>query len=121
MVADQDEHAAREIGQVEGYGRGESFDSRRRQSRGRVLLDTFEGPPRILINNLGVGDARPFTQITDEQWAQSFQTNLMGTVRRNMRSAFLPKMAERGCGCDREYGLRSGEAAGTGVYGLRRV
>jgi NAD(P)-dependent dehydrogenase (short-subunit alcohol dehydrogenase family) len=60
------------------------------------VLETFNGAPDILINNLGVGDAAPFTQISDEQWAQSFQTNLMGTVR--TCRALVPKMAERGSG-----------------------
>jgi NAD(P)-dependent dehydrogenase (short-subunit alcohol dehydrogenase family) len=59
-------------------------------------LDAFKGPPDILINNLGVGDARPFTQISDEQWAQSFQINVMGTVR--MCRALVPQMTARGSG-----------------------
>jgi NAD(P)-dependent dehydrogenase (short-subunit alcohol dehydrogenase family) len=59
-------------------------------------LDAFGGPPDILINNLGVGDAVPFEQISDEQWAQSFQINLMGTVR--MCRAIVPRMAARGSG-----------------------
>ena len=60
------------------------------------VLETFNGAPEILINNLGVGDARPFTQISDEQWAQSFQINVMGTVR--TCRALIPKMAARGSG-----------------------
>jgi NAD(P)-dependent dehydrogenase (short-subunit alcohol dehydrogenase family) len=59
-------------------------------------LETFNGPPDILINNLGVGDASQFTEISDEKWAQSFQVNVMGTVR--MCRALVPKMAERGSG-----------------------
>ena len=60
------------------------------------VMREFGGAPDILINNLGVGDATPFTQISDERWAQSFQVNLMGTVR--ICRAMLPKMAERGSG-----------------------
>ena len=97
VVADQDENTLREksarwkgtvaanLSTAAGVDRAVAY-----------VLDTFKGPPDILINNLGVGDARPFTQISDEQWAQSFQTNLMGTVR--MCRAFLPTMAERGSG-----------------------
>jgi NAD(P)-dependent dehydrogenase (short-subunit alcohol dehydrogenase family) len=59
-------------------------------------LETFNGPPDILINNLGVADAAPFTQISDEQWAHSFQINVMGTVR--MCRALVPRMAARGSG-----------------------
>jgi len=60
------------------------------------VLETFKGPPDILINNLGVGNAAPFSEVSDEQWAQSFQINLMGTVR--ACRALVPKMAERGSG-----------------------
>ena len=52
--------------------------------------------PDILINNLGVGNATPFEQATDEVWSQSFQVNLMGTVR--TCRAFLPRMVARGSG-----------------------
>jgi NAD(P)-dependent dehydrogenase (short-subunit alcohol dehydrogenase family) len=61
-----------------------------------TVLETFKGPPDILINNLGVGNAAPFSEVSDEQWAQSFQINLMGTVR--ACRALVPKMAERGSG-----------------------
>jgi NAD(P)-dependent dehydrogenase (short-subunit alcohol dehydrogenase family) len=62
----------------------------------QYVFDTFKGPPDILINNLGVGDATPFEEISDERWARSFQINVMGTAR--ACRAFLPKMAERGSG-----------------------
>jgi NAD(P)-dependent dehydrogenase (short-subunit alcohol dehydrogenase family) len=59
-------------------------------------VGTYGGPPDILINNLGVADAVPFAQISDEQWARSFQVNLMGTVR--VCRALVPQMAVRGSG-----------------------
>ena len=60
------------------------------------VLDTFGGAPEILINNLGVADAAPFADISDERWAQSFQINVMGCVR--VCRALLPKMSQRGSG-----------------------
>jgi NAD(P)-dependent dehydrogenase (short-subunit alcohol dehydrogenase family) len=54
----------------------------------------FGRAPDILINNLGVGNSTPFEETTDEIWAQSFQVNLMGTVR--TCRAFIPKMVARG-------------------------
>src|SRR5580700_1556700 len=57
---------------------------------------TFGGSPDILINNLGVGDAARFEEITDERWADSLAVNLMGTVR--ICRALLPQMAKRGSG-----------------------
>jgi NAD(P)-dependent dehydrogenase (short-subunit alcohol dehydrogenase family) len=60
------------------------------------VLDTFSGPPDILINNLGVGDSTPFEEVSDERWARSFDINLMGSVR--LCRALVPKMAEVGNG-----------------------
>jgi NAD(P)-dependent dehydrogenase (short-subunit alcohol dehydrogenase family) len=97
IVADQDEAALREkskkwkgtvaanLSTPEGIDRAVSH-----------ALAAFDGPPDILINNLGVADAAPFAQISDGQWAQSFQTNVMGCVR--ACRALVPKMAERGSG-----------------------
>jgi len=62
----------------------------------RFAVDTFGGPPDIVINNLGVGNASPFEQLSDDQWVESFQVNLMGTVR--TCRALVPAMAERGSG-----------------------
>lgn len=61
-----------------------------------AVLDTFGDAPDILINNLGVGTSAPFTEVTDEAWAASFQVNLMGAVRASR--AFIPRMAARGSG-----------------------
>lgn len=60
------------------------------------VLDTFGRAPDILINNLGVGNAAPFEEVTDEAWAASFQVNLMGTIRASR--ALIPLMAARGGG-----------------------
>jgi len=60
------------------------------------VLQTFGRSPDILINNLGVGNSTPFEQLTDDQWLQSFQVNLLGTVR--ISRAIVPKMAAQGGG-----------------------
>ena len=60
------------------------------------VLQTFGRPPDILVNNLGVGDATPFEDISDERWARSIDVNLMGTVR--TCRALVPKMAAHGSG-----------------------
>lgn len=57
-------------------------------------LDTFGRAPDILVNNLGVGNAASFQEISDEAWARSFEINLMGCVR--MCRALVPMMAELG-------------------------
>jgi NAD(P)-dependent dehydrogenase (short-subunit alcohol dehydrogenase family) len=61
-----------------------------------AMRTTFGGPPDILINNLGVGDAALFEEITDERWSNSLAVNLMGTIR--ICRALLPEMAKRGSG-----------------------
>lgn len=60
------------------------------------LLTSLGRAPDILINNLGVGNAAPFEEVSDETWAASFQVNLMGTVR--VSRALVPQMAARGAG-----------------------
>jgi NAD(P)-dependent dehydrogenase (short-subunit alcohol dehydrogenase family) len=60
------------------------------------VLGTFGRAPDIVINNLGVGDAIPFEQITDEKWARSIEVNMMGCVR--TCRALVPRMAELGGG-----------------------
>jgi NAD(P)-dependent dehydrogenase (short-subunit alcohol dehydrogenase family) len=56
------------------------------------VLHTFGRPPDILVNNLGVGDATPFEEISEERWDRSFNINLMGSVR--TLKALLPRMAD---------------------------
>lgn len=58
------------------------------------VLDTFGRAPDILVNNLGVGNAASFEEVSDEAWARSFDINLMGCVR--MCRGLVPKMAEQG-------------------------
>src|SRR6201996_887409 len=58
------------------------------------VLATFGRAPDILVNNLGVGNAASFEELSDERWAQSFQVNLMGCIR--TCRALLPRMAELG-------------------------
>lgn len=59
-----------------------------------AALRTFGRAPDILINNLGVGNAAAFEEISDEVWAQSFNINLMGTIR--TCRALIPAMAKQG-------------------------
>ena len=59
-----------------------------------AALRTFDRAPDILINNLGVGNAATFEEISDEVWAQSININLMGTIR--TCRALIPAMAKQG-------------------------
>ena len=61
-----------------------------------AVLTAFGGAPDIVVNNLGVGNAASFEDISDERWSSSIAINLMGTVR--ICRALLPQMAKRGSG-----------------------
>jgi NAD(P)-dependent dehydrogenase (short-subunit alcohol dehydrogenase family) len=57
-------------------------------------LQRFGRAPDILINNLGLADAAPFQELSDDRWARAFSINLMGAVR--TCRTLLPAMAELG-------------------------
>jgi NAD(P)-dependent dehydrogenase (short-subunit alcohol dehydrogenase family) len=50
----------------------------------------------ILVNNLGTARPKPFAEITDEDWLNLFQFNVMSGVR--MARHHLPRMVKRGWG-----------------------
>jgi len=58
------------------------------------VLTTFGRAPDILINNLGVGTASSFEDLSDEHWARSIEINLMGCIR--TCRILVPRMAELG-------------------------
>jgi 3-oxoacyl-[acyl-carrier protein] reductase len=54
------------------------------------------GDVDVLVNNVGVAYQRTFEEVTDEQWDELWQLNVMSYVR-TIR-AVLPQMKERGAG-----------------------
>ena len=50
----------------------------------------------ILVNNVGIYDAKPFFEIADAEWFHFFETNVMSGVR--LSRAYLPGMLERNWG-----------------------
>lgn len=50
----------------------------------------------ILVNNLGIYEAKPFAEIPDEDWFRLFETNVMSGVR--LARSYLPAMRERDWG-----------------------
>jgi NAD(P)-dependent dehydrogenase (short-subunit alcohol dehydrogenase family) len=68
-------------------------------------LDSKEGVARlaelvaevdVLVNNVGIFEAKPFEQITDEEWLRIFEVNVMSGVRLSRR--YLPSMLRKGWG-----------------------
>lgn len=50
----------------------------------------------VLVNNLGIFDAKPFEQIPDAEWLRFFEVNVLSGVR--LSRAYLPGMRERNWG-----------------------
>jgi NAD(P)-dependent dehydrogenase (short-subunit alcohol dehydrogenase family) len=50
----------------------------------------------ILVNNLGIYEAKPFFDISDAEWRRFFETNVMSGVR--LSRAYLPGMLQRNWG-----------------------
>lgn len=50
----------------------------------------------VLVNNLGIFEAVPAREVTDEQWRRYFDVNVLSAVR--LIRAYLPGMAEKGWG-----------------------
>jgi NAD(P)-dependent dehydrogenase (short-subunit alcohol dehydrogenase family) len=97
IVADQDGAALREKGHAwRGTVAADLATAKGVEEAAGYVLETFGQPPDILVNNLGVGNATPFEDTSDEVWARSIEVNLMGTVR--MCRALVPRMAARGSG-----------------------
>ena len=50
----------------------------------------------VLVNNLGIFEAVPAREISDEQWRQYFDVNVLSAVR--LIRSYLPGMIEKGWG-----------------------
>jgi NAD(P)-dependent dehydrogenase (short-subunit alcohol dehydrogenase family) len=50
----------------------------------------------VLVNNVGIFEAKPFESITDEEWLEIFEVNVMSGVR--LTRAYLPAMRRRDWG-----------------------
>ena len=50
----------------------------------------------ILVNNLGIFEAKPFAEITDEDWLRFFEVNVLSGAR--LSRFYLPKMLEKNWG-----------------------
>lgn len=50
----------------------------------------------VLVNNLGISEARPALEITDDEWRRFFEVNVLAAVR--LTRAYLPAMTAQGWG-----------------------
>ena len=61
-----------------------------------VLLREINRPVDILVNNVGMFTVQPFFEISDAEWADMYQLNVMSGVR--LARALMPAMLESGWG-----------------------
>jgi NAD(P)-dependent dehydrogenase (short-subunit alcohol dehydrogenase family) len=54
------------------------------------------GDTDIIVNNVGIYEAKPFEQITDGEWLRMFDSNVMSGIR--LSRHYAPRMRERGWG-----------------------
>ncbi|MDQ0734714.1 SDR family NAD(P)-dependent oxidoreductase [Arthrobacter agilis] len=59
-------------------------------------LVTSLGPVDILVNNVGLFEVKPFADLSDDDWSDYFDVNLMSGVR--LSRALLPGMLDTGWG-----------------------
>jgi 3-oxoacyl-[acyl-carrier protein] reductase len=71
------------------------------------------GPVEILVNNVGFAEIRSFDDLTDENWEQLWQLNVMSYVR--SIQAVLPGMRERGFGRIVNVSSTAGKRPSTGM------
>jgi len=83
--------AVREIG---GGARGIAADLGTARGAARLLAELPEVD--VLVNNVGIFEARPFTEIRDEDWLRLFETNVLSGVR--LSRGYLPAMVRTGWG-----------------------
>jgi NAD(P)-dependent dehydrogenase (short-subunit alcohol dehydrogenase family) len=62
------------------------------------VRDTIKNLPHvdILVNNVGIFEPKPFTEIPDEDWFRFFEVNVMSGVR--LSRHYLPQMLEQNWG-----------------------
>jgi NAD(P)-dependent dehydrogenase (short-subunit alcohol dehydrogenase family) len=60
-----------------------------------VLTGQFQSVD-ILVNNLGIFEPKPFTEITDEDWLRFFEVNVLSGVR--LSRFYLPQMLQKNWG-----------------------
>jgi len=75
--------------------RGDGIDVTAADAAERIA-ERAPGPVDILVNNAGISTVRALEDVTDEEWYEQWELNVMASMR--LMRAFAPGMAERGWG-----------------------
>jgi Dehydrogenases with different specificities (related to short-chain alcohol dehydrogenases) len=89
----------RTIEELSGYGtvHGAAADLSKTDEAAAFIEKVNEiGDIDILVNNLGFFEVKDFADVTDEEWNQYFEVNVMSAVRTSRH--FLPKMLAKNSG-----------------------
>jgi 3-oxoacyl-[acyl-carrier protein] reductase len=93
--------AAAELLEAEGVrvlrvSRADGIDITAPGAAERILERAGDAGVDILVNNAGTSAVRPIEQLTDEDWQQQWELNVLGPMR--LMRALAPAMADRGWG-----------------------
>jgi 3-oxoacyl-[acyl-carrier protein] reductase len=113
--------AGREQGRVDrareeiGGALGVACDLAKPGEPERLVMETTEqvGPVDCLVNNVGLAYQSSFEELSDDEWEQMWQLNVMSYVR--ALRAVLPSMKERGRGSIVNVSSTAGKRPSTGM------
>jgi NAD(P)-dependent dehydrogenase (short-subunit alcohol dehydrogenase family) len=94
-----DEHVKKTVQELSSLGTvyGIRADVAKKEDCVELVNQVNElGSLDVLVNNTGIFTVKPFSEVTDEEWLDYYQVNVMSAVR--LSRAFLPKMIERNTG-----------------------
>ena len=82
----------------QGLPKGKVIGAAADLSSAEGVQSVIEAHPElgILVNNVSIFDPKPFGEISDDEWLDFFQLNVMSGVR--LSRYYLPKMKEQGWG-----------------------
>ena len=86
------------IAQIASEGKGKVMGLAADLSSVEGVEKAIEKYPQldILVNNLGIYEAKSFSEITDEDWQNMFNINVMSGIR--LSRAYFPKMLDKNWG-----------------------